>query len=265
MATDFTYTDRLQRLQLSYGRLATSPSGSAFTLLFVHGGFHGAWCWSPFLAFFQQHNISTAALDLRGHGGLPTPPDFIRAGAKEMAADIAEAAAALQKPIVLVSHSMGALAAMAASESIKPAGFVLIAPAPPANVDVRTMPPLPDAAAIDPPPPERMRRWLLQGGGVDLDPYRARLCPESPAFLNDCYRRTISVDPSWVNGPTLCLSGALDDSPLHPAGQDEAVAAFYGAELHKIPGAGHCLMLDATWETSAQLILDWLKRHKLTS
>lgn len=261
----FTYLDHLSPQPLTQGRLWISSGGTGTTLLFVHGGFHGAWCWQDYLAFFSARNISTAALDLRGHGGLPLPPDFIRAGVAEMAEDIAEAAAALEPPIVIVGHSMGALAAMAACKTIKPSGLVLLAPAPPANVDVRTMPPLPDDSPILPPPPERTRRWLLQGGGVEIDPYLARLCPESPAFLNDCYRRAISVDPTWVKGPTLCLSGVLDDSPLHPPGQDEAVAAFYGAETHTIPGAGHCLMLDAAWESGARMILDWLKRHKLTS
>ncbi len=261
---DFSFIDKMQQQRLSQARLTSTELHNRPTLLFVHGGFHGAWCWSQYLEFFVQRAIPAAAIDLRGHGGLPAPPDFARAGVAEMAADITEAAAALKTPVILVGHSLGALAAMAAAEHVRPSGIIMIAPAPPANVDVRLMPPFPSEKLISPPPPDRANRWFLQGyHRMDIDPYLARLCPESPAFLNDCYRRTISVQPSWVQGPTLCISAALDDTPLHPAGQDQAVAEFFGAELQTIPEAGHCLMLDDTLKISAEVIAAWLKRNKL--
>jgi len=37
-------------------------------LLFVHGAWHGAWCWQNFLPYFAGHGYETHALSLRGHG-----------------------------------------------------------------------------------------------------------------------------------------------------------------------------------------------------
>lgn len=171
----------------------------------------------------------------------------------------------LGAPVVLAGHSLGALVAMAAAQAVQPAGMVLLAPAPPANLaSARLLPAFPEGRLVAPPAPERTRKWFLTAGTeLDVAAYAARLCPESPAFLNDVYLRRITVDPSWTKGPALCLSGGADDSPLHPAGQDEAVAAFYGAELQVIGAAGHCFMLGESCDLAAAHVLAWLRRHQL--
>lgn len=43
------------------------------TLLLVHGGLHGAWCWEPIRAELSELGVRTEALDLPGHGDDPTP------------------------------------------------------------------------------------------------------------------------------------------------------------------------------------------------
>src|SRR5215813_5709991 len=48
-------------------------------LLFVHGGWHGAWCWDDhFLDFFADAGYRAVALSLRGHGASPTPKPLHR-------------------------------------------------------------------------------------------------------------------------------------------------------------------------------------------
>ena len=240
-------------------------SAQAPVVLFVHGAFHGAWCWSHYLKFLAKKTIAVAALDLRGHGGLIPPPDFARAGVAEMANDIAEAARALGGNIVLAGHSLGALAAMAAAERIRPRGMILLAPQPPANVTgIRLLPAFTTRDLIPAPEARRARDWFFAGAAGDIAPYLAKLCPESPAFLNDLYERRIIVDPGWIAGPSLCLSGSADDSPLHQRGQDEKIAAFFGAEYHVLARAGHCFMAESEWESGAAVIVDWLERQGLS-
>jgi len=248
-------------------RLTATARGQGPAVLFVHGGFHGSWCWTPFLAFLKSHNVSVAAMDLPGHGGLKPPANFANLGVADMASEIAQAARHLGGDIILAGHSLGALAVMAAAAIVKPKALILLAPAPPANVyGVKLLPPFPTDTPVAPPPEARARKWFMSGlNNADLTPYMARLCPESPAFLNDLYNRNITVDPNWIQGPTLCLSGGQDDSPLHPKGQDEAVAAFFAAELQTLPEAGHCLMLDDSRHTAADLLLTWLKQNKLAA
>ena len=39
-------------------------------LLFVHGAWHGAWCWDEhFLGYCARRGYAAVALSLRGHGG----------------------------------------------------------------------------------------------------------------------------------------------------------------------------------------------------
>ena len=46
-----------------------SESKKEYKLLFVHGAWHGAWCWDEFfLPYFKSKGYSYFALDLRSHG-----------------------------------------------------------------------------------------------------------------------------------------------------------------------------------------------------
>lgn len=45
--------------------------------LFVHGGFHGSWCWEKTIEELKRYNVSAVALDLPGHGEDPTPRETV--------------------------------------------------------------------------------------------------------------------------------------------------------------------------------------------
>lgn len=215
-------------------------------VLFVHGGFHGAWCWSHTLKFLSARGIGAAAIDLRGHGRLAQSDDFIAQGFAQMAEDVVEALSTFAEPVFLVGHSIGALVSMAAARHMTLRGIILLAPAAPAGSDIRhALPAFPQDRAVPPPPEARIRKWFLSGGcSVDAQAYLQRLCPESPRLLNDCFHDGISLAPSDIGCPIFCLSGGKDDSPLHPAGQDQDIAARFGARLHIVAISGHSLMLD---------------------
>ena len=51
---------------IAHGSAAMSRRPS---LLFIHGGFHGAWCWDEYmLPWFARQGWHAVALSLRGHG-----------------------------------------------------------------------------------------------------------------------------------------------------------------------------------------------------
>lgn len=263
---NFEYLDTLTPTPLRNARLFTAPRAKGPSLLFVHGGFHGAWCWAPFLKFFDDGNVGCAAVDLRGHGGQRQADDFVRQGVAEMAEDVRDAVAAMDGNVVLVGHSAGALAALRAAQSTKVRGVVLIAPAAPANVELKkaALPAFAAGQTIAVPNDERIRKWFLQGTPSDADiaPIVHRLCLESPAFMNDCFARGATID-DMPKCPVFCLSGGRDHSPLHARGQDQAVAHFLNAEIAVIPDAGHSLMIEPLWRTGAVAILNWLRRTDL--
>ena len=43
-------------------------NGRQTPLLFVHGAWHGAWCWERFQSFFAKNGYVSVAMSLRGHG-----------------------------------------------------------------------------------------------------------------------------------------------------------------------------------------------------
>ena len=77
------------------------------SLVLVHGGVHGAWCWERMLEPLQTRGHDVQAFDLPGRGA-----DAARAG--QVTLDdhvdrISEAVDAASGPAILVAHSMGGL------------------------------------------------------------------------------------------------------------------------------------------------------------
>lgn len=111
-------------------------------LLFLHGAFHGAWCWAEhFLPFCAAAGYNSYALSLRGHGSseLGQHPPGATGTLKSHFHDIASFIASLERPPVLLAHSIGGLLAAAyvgqAAEGQRPplAGLALLAATPPSG------------------------------------------------------------------------------------------------------------------------------------
>lgn len=117
---DFSLADRLPDLAVGQGRLriGAPPQAGRPSLLFVPGAYHGAWCYAHYLDYFAKAGLGCAALDLRGHGGLPQDAAFASATIADLAEDVVSAVAAIGGPVVLVGHSMGALPALLAAERL---------------------------------------------------------------------------------------------------------------------------------------------------
>ena len=87
--------------------------------LFVHGSWHGAWCWTPLIKRLSAAGHTVRAIDLPGHGEDARNPEdvtlahysaAVRAEILDMGGDV-----------ILVGHSMGGVVISAASELISEA------------------------------------------------------------------------------------------------------------------------------------------------
>jgi pimeloyl-ACP methyl ester carboxylesterase len=205
--------------------------------------------------------MSTAAIDLRGHGGLPRDASFLTDGVEAMTQDVLEAMRLMPAPF-LAGHSLGALIAMKAACQLPLRGLILLAPAAPAGIArSHPLPQFAPARPVQPPDEARARKWFMAGATApDMRTYLEQLCPESPKLLNESFHDGVAIERSAISCPILCLSGGKDDSPLHPAGQDQVIAAHYGAAIEVIDQSGHCLMLDDGWENAAAAIHAWVTR-----
>lgn len=107
-------------LELLYQPAASSaPAPVRPPLLFVHGSYHGAWCWRErWMPFFAAAGYDCYAVSLRGQGvsDKRTPagePLKVSGDLRSLADDLASVVAALPAPPVLVAHSFGALVSQA--------------------------------------------------------------------------------------------------------------------------------------------------------
>ena len=99
-------------------------------LLFVHGAWHGAWCWKPLMDYLAEKGFNSYACDLPGHGtrqsegvvglGIMDYVDEVEYVIDELA---------LVKPI-LIGHSMGGIIVQKFMEKNEAQASVLIAPCP---------------------------------------------------------------------------------------------------------------------------------------
>jgi len=104
-------------------------------LLFVHGAWHGAWCWDEhFLRFFADRGFRAVAVSLRGHGRSLTTKPLHTCSIADFVADVDFVADHLPLSPVLIGHSMGGLVVQKYLESRSAPAGVLLASTPPRGI-----------------------------------------------------------------------------------------------------------------------------------
>lgn len=89
---------------------------SSTPCVLVHGAWHNARCWQPFLPYLTARGLAPVAPDLPGHGGNPAPHgEVTMARYAEAVAATLDTLDTLDAPAILVGHSMsGAVISQAA-------------------------------------------------------------------------------------------------------------------------------------------------------
>jgi len=255
-------------------RQPTAPSHPA-PLLFVHGAWHGAWCWAEhFLDYFAAQGYVAHAVSLRGHGGSPGRDRLRWTSLSDYVADVAQVACQLPTSPVVIGHSMGGVVVQKYLETDAAPAAVLLASVPPAGALATTLriarrhpvafakanmllslyplvstPQLAREAFFSPSmPQEELRRYFAQ---IQDEAYRAFL---DMLALN-------LPRPKRVNTPVLVI-GAANDTVFH-SGEVQATATAYKTQAVMFPNMAHDLMLEAGWQTVADWIIAWLSEKGL--
>ncbi len=255
------------------------PEGNAkpTPLLFVHGAWHGAWCWDEhFLPYFAAHGYHSYAHSLRGHGGSEGQVRGARMG--DYIADtvqvMAQVAQERGQPPVLIGHSMGGLIVQKVLETLGAPAAVLLASVPPhgvINVTLRVLLRYPGPflqanlkTSLYPliATPEQAS-WLFFEHDLpeaQLKAYHERLGDESYlAFLG---MLIFSLPrPARVHTPLLVLGGEADNTFLPR--EVEKTGRAYRVKAELFSGVAHDMMLGARWVPVADRILTWLDERGL--
>lgn len=236
-------------------------------LLFVHGAFCQAAHFEPWLGYFHEAGYRGTAISLPAHAPFD-PQALARLTLRDYDEAVADAVRQLERPPVVVGHSIGGLLAMRVAAQVSIAGVVAIAaPAPwglPAlpRVIAYTLPLIPRVlAGLPVVPPSRAVRALVTHdlSIAESDEIIAAVGMESGRVLRSLAFGRSRIEFAQIDGPMLCL-GAGDDRFVSPSSAPR-IAAATGAELVVFPGHGHWLIAGSLVGTVAATVRDWLERR----
>jgi len=239
-------------------------------LVFVHGAYVGAWCWAEhFLPWFAGRGHPVCALSLRGHGESAGRERLHEFGLADFADDLAAAVRGLDRPPVLIGHSMGALVVQKFLERGGAAqAAALFCPVPPFGILASsfslalTRPALfaeMNALAFGGRASRAALQEALFAGPLEaerLERYFARMQPESRRAILDM--SGWGLPQTWRTArPDTVVIGAERDVLISPA-LAQTTAQLLGADYLSLPGLGHAVMLETGWRSAAEALAGWL-------
>ncbi|AOP33833.1 alpha/beta hydrolase [Leptospira tipperaryensis] len=247
-----------------------SSSSDKPPILFVHGAWHGAWCWKEnFVPYFQKAGYEVYTLDLRGHGKSPSIGSFRWTSIANYVQDVQKVLDQLPESTVLVGHSMGGLVVQKTLETADIPKAVLLASVPPHGVFritlelllkhpirfLRVLGTLSLFPLVEDPKLSQELFFSKLISDTKAFQYASRLQDESFfAFLG---MLILSLpNTKKVKTPLLVIGGEKDR--FFPPWEVKRTAKVYGVEPEIFSNMGHNLMLDEGWENVAEKIDSYL-------
>lgn len=238
-------------------------------LLFVHGAWHGAWCWNcGFLDRVARQGYEVHAMSLRGHGASEGHERLRTTRVRDFVDDISAVIDALRAPPVVIGHSMGGFLTQKLMERRRLPGAVLMASMPPNGVAgfvgklLRTDPVgllqanLTLNMRLMVSTPERVKDLFFSDLTADAEiaAFAARMGDEAYlAYLDMMFADLCKP----AKGTPVLVLGAENDA-IFSVATTRRIAETYETEPIIFPGMAHDMMLDAGWEKVADAIVDWI-------
>jgi pimeloyl-ACP methyl ester carboxylesterase len=227
----------------------------AAPLILVPALWAGPAAWRGCAGFLAHRGWECHLVDVRGAG---------QGGLVARGAAIAEYAAALATPPVLVGHDAGGLAALLAAVRHPMAAVVLVAPIVPGSGAARSLVRSPRALLAllrgrpVAPPAGRAAVLFLGDRGVVPPQLVDVLAPEPAEVVRDVAwgRAPIAGVPGL---PVLVATG--DSDPLASPDVLAAFARAIGAECERLPGAAHWPLFGRAWQPTIDVVHRWIVRR----
>ena len=255
-------------------RLVVRPEGAAHEtpILFLHGMWHGAWCWRDWQQILAEKGWESHAISLPGHGASPRRKSVRFSTMDDYLTVLKSEIERFERPPIVIGHSMGGalvqwflkkvaddlpaavLVASWTSHSTiadgtlghlkrDPWGFIQMGWTLSSTPLVRS--------------PESVASLLITDGAtVTAAELHARLCEESALVLSQ------HNPPFWkpkrnVASPMLWVAGERD-AVITLKGARRS-ADYYGADFLAVADSGHNLMMEKTYAETAGHIDRWLR------
>ena len=255
---------------------ALNPQSDKPPLVLVHGGYIEAAYWAVnFIPYFQAQGYDCHAMDLAGHGQSEGKPHIDQYGLDDYAQDLRLTVQSLQRPPVIIGHSMGCVVTQRFLQQYpnQTQATVFIAPVPPSGTGLsafRLAMLIPDFFTelnrffAGYPPTDRTLNIVAK---TYFSPDTQRqvilntlpmIQPESNKAITEM--ATMPMPLSFVKPklPVLFMGGA-EDAVFASALLTITALSWPTSKVSIIPRAGHMLMLDPQWQQAAQQIQQWLQ------
>lgn len=239
--------------------LARTVDTDRAPLLFLPGLGHGAWCYAE---HWQQaaadRGYSSYAMSLRGHGGSGGRNDLGRTTVRDYLHDVLQVITTLPQPPVLVAHSLGTLVAQRVLQRYPARAGVLLTPIAAGGIPstvvhgMRSKPLDFTRAVLGGTLRLRAEDLFAQLPEDQARSYVTRLGKES-RWAQYAMLRPERLGP--IDSPVMVVGAELDS--LVAAGDVRRCAAALGVDPVWVPG-GHDVMLDGSWQTVLDTVLDWV-------
>lgn len=240
-------------------------------LLFVHGAWHGAWCWDEyFLDYFAKLGYECIAPSLRGHGGSPGVAKMNLYRIADYVEDVVSIAASLDTPPIVIGHSMGGLVTQHYLAQHPATAGVLLGSVPPSGIKGVVMSllkhhPLRFMIAnlswnlhllVNTPAKARALFYSSAVSEADVERFVHRLTNESYLAFIDMLLLDLPKRAA-VKVPLKVIGGELDT--IFPPADVQATAEFYNSVAKIYPDTAHNLMLEPHWKEVADDIHGWIQ------
>ena len=248
----------------------TCPNGATRPpMVLVHGAWHGAWCWEGnFLEYFPARGWNTYAISFRGHGRSDGKEQLRWASLEDYVSDLKRLTEKLDRPPILVGHSMGGFVVQKYIEAEKAAGAVLLASAPTCGIlggnlrIIRRHPLIWLTANLLLSPyliigkPALAKEWFFSST-IAPDALKAHFSK----LQDESYRASLEMlfprlpDPQRITMPIAVLGAEKDQ--IFSIQEVQATAHAYGVEAKIFPHLAHNMMSELGWNLVAEWIDYW--------
>lgn len=239
------------------------------TILFVHGAWHGKWCWDKyFRLFFEEKGFRVVTFDLPGHSSSGKVTGINKFSVKNYVDALKNEVAKLEKEPIIVAHSMGGLILQKYLETEVCKKAVLLAPVPVSGV-LRTTLNFAKHGYFYPSlltfnlyglvnALEKSKRAFFSNSLAEkeLMEYTSLLCSESfKAFIGMLFP---NIKSNKVKTEMLVM--AAENDTIFTIKENQKTAKFHDADFLLLENSAHDIMLDIQKEKAAQEILSWIKK-----
>ena len=248
-------------------------------VVFMHGAFCGGWGFDAFRAPFDNLGLSTHAPDLPAHERGADMERLATLGVNDYADAMVRVVRGLERPPILVGHSLGGLIAQMTATKVECAALILLAPSAPWGVMPTTLDEHANSFGVSmlgdywrrPIPPDyqvarrttldRLSREEARRAFARFSPESGRVVFETVQWWLD-HTMASSAPAHRIDCPVLAIAGGKDY--VNPASTvRQIVQRFPGdqADFHEFKQMSHWLVGEPEWPEVARLCLEWIVRR----